>query len=266
MIWSARHYMPFWGALMMALCLCTPADARSTDANIVLDISQREVSIRSGFTGEQLLLFGAILYPGGQQPRSGAARYDVIVEVEGPLKSVRVHEKQRVAGMWVNAASRDFRSVPGYYAVASTRPLEKILDPRNAFVYQIGVNNLAFSPSGAIDREIPRFEDGVSARNKGQDLYQQGKSMVEISDHVLYRARINLPASVPVGEYKIRAYLVTKGDVVATDTGKIAVQKVGFERGVEVAAEKYGFLYGLAAVLLSLSLGYLTGIFFRRFN
>lgn len=251
--------MLLWAA---SLAGTQPASAQGAP-NLVLDISQRQVLIRSTFTGEQLLLFGAILYPGGRVPDG---QYDVIVEVEGPLRAVTVREKQRVAGIWVNAEARSFRSVPGFYGVASTRPIDEILDPQNAFIYQVGVGNLAFSPAGAIDSELRRFEDGLADLKKRQGLYVEWPGQVEITEQVLYRARIDLPASVPVGQYKTRAYLVTGGRVVASATGRIDIGKTGIERFVEVAADDYGFLYGLAAVAISLGLGLITGLLFRRFS
>ena len=38
------------------------------------DISARSIEIRYSFTGAQLLLFGAILYPGGRVPREAGRR------------------------------------------------------------------------------------------------------------------------------------------------------------------------------------------------
>ena len=251
-----------WLCLLGWLGFAPPAYAQA-QPGLVLDISQREVLIRSTFTGEQLLVFGAILYPGGRVP-DGV--YDVIVEVEGPLSAVTVREKQRVAGLWVNAEARSFRSVPGFYGVASTRPIEAMLDPQNAFIYQLGLGNLAFSPAGAIDGQLRRFEDGLSDLKQRQGLYVEWPGEVEISEKVLYRARIDLPASVPVGRYKVRAYLITDGRVVASATSRIDIGKTGIERFVEVAADQYSFLYGLAAVAISVGLGLGTGLLFRRFG
>jgi hypothetical protein len=39
------------------------------EPRLVPDISARSVEIRYSFSGAQLLLFGAILYPGGRVPR-----------------------------------------------------------------------------------------------------------------------------------------------------------------------------------------------------
>ena len=39
---------------------------------LVPDVSQREIEIVYSFTGAELLLFGAILYPGGRLPDDDA--------------------------------------------------------------------------------------------------------------------------------------------------------------------------------------------------
>src|SRR3546814_1993254 len=55
------------------------------DAILVPEVSQSEVQIRQGFTGTELLLFGAILDPGGR--RAGAA-YDRSEEHTSELPSL----------------------------------------------------------------------------------------------------------------------------------------------------------------------------------
>ena len=87
---------------------------------LVPDISARSIEIRYSFSGAQLLLFGAILYPGGRVPSDPA---DVIVVLKGPVQPILMREKQKIAGIWMNADSNRFRSAPSYYAVASSRPI-----------------------------------------------------------------------------------------------------------------------------------------------
>src|SRR3546814_9719495 len=79
---------------------------------------------------------------------------------------------------------------------------------------------------------------------------------VEISEGVLYRARIPVPARVPVGTYRAETYLISRGRVIAVASRDVQIRKAGFERFVALAAERHGFLYGLTAVALSLLLGY----------
>ena len=93
---------------------------------LVPDVSQRAVEIIYSFPGAELLLFGAILYPGGRLPKGGTPT-DVVVVVKGPTEAILLREKARVAGIWVNARSLSYRSAPSFYAVASSRPIADIV-------------------------------------------------------------------------------------------------------------------------------------------
>jgi hypothetical protein len=87
---------------------------------LVPDISARQVQIRYSFTGAQLLLFGAVVYPGGRPP---SRPVDIAVVLRGPVQPILMREKHKIAGIWMNADSNRFRSAPSFYAVA-----ESVLD------------------------------------------------------------------------------------------------------------------------------------------
>jgi hypothetical protein len=69
---------------------------------------------------------------------------------------------------------------------------------------------------------------------------------------------------VPVGTYTAETFLIDKGKVIAAATRDIEIDKSGFERFVAVAARRHSILYGLTAVLLSLGLGWVAAVAFRR--
>jgi uncharacterized protein (TIGR02186 family) len=239
-----------------------PATAQTRDPVLVPDVSSRNIEIKYSFTGEDLLLFGAILYPGGRQPNE---RADIVVVIKGPTNTIRVREKQRIAGVWVNADSVRFGSIPGYYAVASSRPIDEIMDERTAAIYELGLANLSLSPSafGESD-QLRRFQRGLVDLYRRQELFSEDATTVEITDGVLYRARIAIPARVPVGRYTAETYLVQGGRVLAVASRTIDIQKTGFDRAVANAAENYGFLYGILAVMLSIGMGWFGGWLFRK--
>jgi uncharacterized protein (TIGR02186 family) len=243
--------------LMSALLL--GAAAKPT---LVPDVSQRRVDIIYSFTGAELLLFGAIVYPGGRAPEKPA---DIVVVVKGPAEPIILREKQKVAGIWINATSARFRSVPAFYAVASSRPLEGLVDDRTAAIYELGVENIQLSPaSGETPETQQRFERGLIGLKQRNSLYVESPDGVEISESVLYRARIAIPARVPVGTYTAETFLIQDGRVVAAAVREIEIDKSGFERFVAIVADRWAFTYGLVAVLLSLALGWLAGVAFRK--
>ena len=253
-----------WGALLLAALLLVPSAAapQSRDPVLVPDVSNRTIEIKYSFTGEDLLLFGAIVYPDGRAPDS---RADIVVVIKGPTQPIRLREKQRVAGVWVNAESVRFSSAPGFYAIAASRPIADIVDERTAAIYELGLANLSLSPSSFVGEEqLRRFEDGFIDLKQRQRLFVEQGNAVEMTRGVLYRARLAIPAQVPVGRYTAETYLVRDGRILAVASRDIDIQKTGFDRFVALAADDYGPLYGLVAVAMSLGLGWLAGWFFGR--
>ena len=122
--------------------------------------------------------------------------------LRGPARPITLREKQKIAGIWINADSTDFRSVPVYYAIASSRPLSSIVDSKTAAIYELGLDRLQLSPSGEVDaKEQRRFSSGLVDLKQRNGLFRQEAGAVEITDQVLYRARLQIPSSVPVGTY-----------------------------------------------------------------
>jgi uncharacterized protein (TIGR02186 family) len=246
----------------LALCALSVLLIGAAKPVLVPDISARRVEIRYTFSGAQLLLFGAILYPGGRAPERPA---DIVVVLRGPVEPIVVREKQKIAGIWMNADSNRFRSAPSFYAVASSRPIAELVDERTAAIYEMGLQNLQLSPGGgALPEKERRFEAGLLDLRRRQGLYAEHAGGVEISGGVLYRATISIPSQVPVGTYTAETFLVDRGRVLAAATRDIEIDKSGFERFVALAARRHAFLYGLVSVLLSLGLGYAAGALFRR--
>jgi uncharacterized protein (TIGR02186 family) len=250
-------------ALILPTLLLVPLLMGQAKPVLVPDVSQRNIEIAYSFTGAELLLFGAILYPGGRARDERPA--DIVVVVKGPTQSVLVREKEKIAGIWVNAQRMRYRSAPSFYAIASSRPIARLVDDRTAAIYELGLDSLQLSPaSGAAAPEQARFDQGLVDLKKRAGLYVQAPGAVEITDGVLYRARVTIPARVPVGRFTAETFLIRDGRVLAAAVRDIDIRKSGFERFVATAAEQSSILYGLAAVALSVALGWGAGWAARR--
>ena len=245
------------------LFLLAPMMAGAASPRLVPDVSSRSVQIFYSFTGAQLLLFGAILYPGGRVPERPV---DIVVVLRGPVEPILMREKRKIAGIWMNAESNRLQSVPSFYAVASSRPIDQLVDERTAAIYEMGLRNLQLSPGGgALPEKEMRFEAGLIDLMRRRGLYSENPKGVEISEGVLYRAGIDLPSQVPVGTYTAETFLIDRGRVLAVATRDVEIDKSGFERFVALAAQRREIAYGTAAVLLSLLLGWIAAAAFRRF-
>jgi hypothetical protein len=212
---------------------------------LVPDVSARSIEIRYTFAGAQLLLFGAILYPSGRIPTDNP---DIVIVVKGPPEPIIVREKQRIAGIWMNAESSRFRSAPSFYAVASSRPISELVDERTAAIYELGLNNLQLSPgTTALPESAPvrsRPDRPRAARASIRKIPAVSRSAAESSTGRRYRSRARCRSAPtrPRRSYRRRR-------VLAVATRKIEIGKSGFERFVALAARRHSVLYGLTAVL-----------------
>lgn len=230
------------------------------DPILVPEVSQHTVEVRQGFTGTELLLFGAILNPEGTRAGSD---YDIAVVLKGPIQSILVREKRKIAGMWINADSTGFRSAPLFYAVASSRPIRQIVDEKTAAIYELGLPSLQLSPIGGIEPgQQARFASGLVDLNRRGQLYQEQDHGVKINEQVLYQARISLPSSVPTGMYTAETFAIQKGRVVASAIARVEVRKLGFEGVIVRFADEQSFWYGLLAVSVSVLMGWIAGRLF----
>jgi uncharacterized protein (TIGR02186 family) len=253
--------MKHWATLLLAPLLMGQAKPV-----LVPDVSQRDIEIAYSFTGAELLLFGAILYPGGRAPADGEKPADIVVVVKGPTQSVLVREKEKVAGIWVNADRMRYRSAPSFFAVASSKPIDQIVDERTRAIYELGIASVQLSPASSAAPDVQeRFDKGLADLRIRSGLYYEAPRAVEITDGVLYRARLNVPARVPVGRFTAETFLIRDGRVLAAAVRPIDIRKSGFERFVATSAEDHSWLYGLAAVALSVLLGWGAGAIWRRF-
>ena len=142
------------------LALLAPLLIAADKPVLVPDISARQVEIRYSFTGAQLLLFGAIVYPGGRAAEP-AGRHRRRPARAGPADpGARKAEDRR---------HLDERRIPT--ASARRRPFmpsprrgrsSELVDERTAAIYELGLHNLQLSPGGgALPEKERRFEAGL---------------------------------------------------------------------------------------------------------
>ncbi|MBT4711495.1 MAG: TIGR02186 family protein, partial [Alphaproteobacteria bacterium] len=189
---------------------------------VVADLSSHQVAITSSFTGEDIVLFGV---------REGGG--DVIVIVRGPPQTRVVRQKQRVAGIWVNRDEMAFSEVPGYYAIAATRPLDEIADPGFLIDSQIGPDRLQFQILGEGDLAAAEaFRAALIRSHQQSGLYATSPGPIGYVGGTLFRTEFHLPAGAPVGTYSAVVYLLRDGELVGFDTTPLFVTKAGLGRAV----------------------------------
>lgn len=253
--------------LIVAALLLPTGFAHAAGAErLVVSLSNHRVQVTSNFAGENLVLFGTIKTAKGATPRGTG--YDLVVTVTGPPQTYRTRLKERVVGIWVNTASREFIKVPSYLAVLSNRPVDDIAAPDVRHRLQIGLNNFVLTQRIGADFadtvHTDPFREAFVRLKSEQDLYRQSSTAVTFLTPTVFRTEIPLPANVRTGAYKIDVKLFSDGAMITQTNTALEVIKAGFEQYVANAAADYGLLYGVATVLIALSIGWIANVMFRK--
>lgn len=237
------------------------AIAPLAQANVlVTDLSKDKISIRGDFTGETLLLFGAI-DPAPHGPVDG-----VVVVLRGPGENITLRKKQKSWGIWVNRQAYRMGPLPGFLATVSSVPLADLAPLKERRKLNIGADQLTASLlSGSATAAEKTDALQAFVRLKRSDaLFDENAQAVEIIDNRLFRAEIKLPAGMPVGRYVTEFFAFKNGRVVGYRTGELPVDIVGAGHILGEAAHNQSLLYGLSGVALAVFMGWGVAAIFRR--
>ncbi|WP_291843945.1 TIGR02186 family protein [Maricaulis sp.] len=278
-------------SLALALTLQGQPQIATEAPGIVAALTQETVEIREDFDGAELVLYGAT--------RGLTIQDEIVVVLRGPGRDLRVMQKRRSFGIWVNASPLEFDDVPSYYAIATSLPLETIAGPAELERSGIGLqamleaNATAMEPSwllsaSTLTAETPVIEqpaaapDGadvpplirrdavadylaaIARAGRRDNVFAEAQRGVEILDGGLFRATIALPPLTPVGNYVAEVYLFRDGRPIASRSASLRVEKAGIERFFYEFAHDLPTIYGLFCVLMAMLAGYLANLAFNR--
>lgn len=237
-------------ALAALLCLPPLLPAWAQERPLSIDLARYRISISSGFTGTDMLLFGAVDQPG-----------DVVAIVSSKPVAQSVVRKERILGLWLNHTQVEFSQVPVFYGIAASRPLDEIAPPQVLRDNRIGLENLGIQPATS---ELAPFLAGLIRAKQDLGLYSRDVGRVIFKDDRLFRASLHLPARLPVGAYTVTVMLLREGEIVDAATMPLDVRKTGISAGVTDFARNYSLLYGAFAIVFGIVAGWTGGYIFRR--
>ncbi|WP_375255537.1 TIGR02186 family protein [Yoonia sp.] len=244
--------------IALFVVLAIPAKAEE----IVLGLSQDQVSITATFEGSEILIFGAIKRDG---PPAIEGELGVIVTVAGPDKAVTVRKKDRRLGIWVNTEAVNVDVAPTFYAVATNLPLEEILTFTEDLNTRISTER-AIRSVGATIENADRFTQALIRIREDQGLYQTLPTGVQVDEETLFRTLIPMPANLTEGDYVAEIYLTRGKQIVDLYSTVIPVKKVGLERWLYNLAHENAFLYGLMSLAIAIAAGWGASAVFSVFR
>jgi uncharacterized protein (TIGR02186 family) len=241
-----------WGLLLCCSAWLTGARA---DSGMLTDLASSHVKITTGFTGQHVFVFGST-------SRSG----DIVIRVTSPDESAALSRKERVGPFWLKGGKQRVDHVPGLVYLLSNRPLNEIADrlvlERHGLTFH---SNLAAAQvSGG---PTPGYEDWQTAFERlkqKQGLFRKLGSDVRIDGGRLFSANFPLPATLPIGAYRLDIYAFRNGRLVAHRSSVLQVNEVGIELWLSQVALDYSWVFGLLFTLLAVALGLTLSMLLRR--
>ena len=240
-------------ALLVAALACLSFSATADEA-IVLGLNQSEVSISTNFNGSEIIIFGAVKR---EAPIPEGPELEVVVTVSGPSAPVTVRRKEKTFGIWVNTAAVEVDRAPSFYAVATSGPLQDVLNRTEDLRYKISVPRAIRSVGAPMNIEdSAAFSDALVRIRSKANQYQLDEEGVTVDEQTLFRATVQLPASLIEGDYNTRIFLTRGGSVVAQYGTLIDVRKVGLERWLFNLSRENALVYGLLSLAIAIAAGW----------
>jgi len=237
------------------------------DESIEVDISTRSVAVTSAFSGQRIIVFGAV--HNSHQASAEQGLYDVIVVLEGEKSKLTSRRKSNVAGLWINTQSVEFGDVPSYYTLSTTRPIMEISTPKVFDQHEIGFNHIRIESVGTNASKLPQreqktFREAIIRLKAKEGLYQRKPTGVEFIGRSLFRTSIDLPANVPIGTVVARTYLFRDAELIAENTVAVELERQGLEALMYSFAFDYPLFYGIFAVAMAVGAGLAASALFSR--
>ena len=223
-------------------------------APLIADLSEHLVAITTGFTGTEVLLFGAIEGEG-----------DLVVVVSGPPQIAAVRRKQNIAGIWINNAQVSFENAPAYYQIMATREIGDWLPRTIRERHKIGVEYLRLTPSVELTPEdATAFTEGFIRNKERLGHYKHEEGKITMLGDRLFRTNVFFPANVPTGTYKVEVFLIRDGAVESAQTTPLYVSQIGVGADIYQFAHEYSASYGITAILIAVFAGLAAAFAFRK--
>ena len=174
------------------------------------------------------------------------------------------------AGIWINTQSITFESVPSYYAIASTRPLDEMADRDPAARERHRLRAGAHDADPRLgDRAVDRRSCRVQER--GHPAEAEGRALRAGA----VRRRLHRAQPVPQPRSSCRptcrwdrwsraSICCARVGCCQTYTARVNLERQGLERVLHSFAFDQPLLYGLFTVAVAVGAGLLASTMFRR--
>ena len=226
-------------------------------SEVVVDLSSNKVKVNSSFVGTNVMVFG-----------TKKQRENIVIVIIGPDEKIMVRKKQRLGGIWVNGEKHEFQNVPGFYAIASTQPLNEITNPNLLKHNEIGIRNLIanrllFRKTGD-NKSDKAFKEALIRGKKRQLLFLDEPLKINVISDQLFKTSFHFPSNMTTGNYTVKVFAFQKKKFISMTTKNISVEKTGIGADLFRFAKEQSALYGILAIVIAMFSGWIAAVIFRK--
>ena len=248
-----RNIIVFLILIIASLGMTSQVRAAQDAAGVT--VQPEVINVDSFFSGSELTVSGDI-----------KAADDVIIEIYGRDATHDFEEKGRVAGFWMTTGKVKLENIPSLYVMMAPEGKDWT---EKAESYGLG---MARVKSHLVISETHLEPDTVFSMfvklKKSEELYQENPGSVTyapVKDGMKHFVGVcKLPSSVSLGDFTVKATVISNGIPGQEMQSKFTVREVGFVKLVNELASNQRITYGVSAVIIALAAGLLMGVLFRQ--
>jgi uncharacterized protein (TIGR02186 family) len=235
--------------------VCHPDFAVSA-AQVQMKLEPNVILMDATYSGTKLLVSGAI-----------AEDAEAFVRITGELKDMKLKKKGRALGLlWMNLGSVEIRQAPSVFLLCPSKALQANQDSwrRLGLGFEGLKKRVDVTPASedkdALFEEFVRLKESMGL----YAMYEKAMAYGSTSGSTKpFTATVKIPSDMPQGLFKIEAFAIRDGAVLATGAKDLKVAEVGLPAMMSSMAFHHATLYGILAVMVAILAGLITGVVFK---
>jgi uncharacterized protein (TIGR02186 family) len=211
---------------------------------IAAGLAEESVDVQINYAGARVVAFAT-------SPALGDPAASVAVALIGPAAPHTV--RRNVGGRPERFV---FVSAPAVFSIGVEPQLAAIASEIEMINAGLNASSAAMPhPDRLLAPDLQMWRNALVDLKLDSGLYSLDRVRIERLEGGLVRATIDLPASAPPGDYRVRAVLFRDGERVARTDLPLTLKRAGLEATLFDLARDHGVVYGFLAVLLGAAIG-----------
>ncbi len=219
-----------------------------------IDITKTEVIKDSKFQGDEIAISGLV--------RGGTS---IITSVTGPTKGYNIWKKEKKYGIWLNAKRLYIPATFSFYQIYATNSLEKITDYDTLKILGFNLDYSDYFSHETYEKdEMLKFNHAFKEYQQSVGQYLDSINPIEVIGGSIFRIKIKLNKTVPVGDYIIKIAEFEDGKLTQTESLRFEVKQSEFFASIDSMSSNSPIIYSIIAIFIAIIVGGIVGVTFKH--